>query len=588
MNMILNFLMQARFYNGGYAGMNYYNSIYLPGDYNGDGFIDIFHFVNTHTARIWFGNGTGKFDIKHNLLDEKFDFVPIKYFTLKFQNESKDKIVVIKDSTSFYVVESNNQIFEDKTFTAKNEHVLESNNYFFLKSNFYGDKIMNILHVINGDEGIGFYIFNPIGTDLSSYDFDISNVYSLNQNQKNQTFIIGDFDGDGKSDIMSIIDEYNTLISFSKGDGTFNELKKFPNSAYRVSTNNYKFFSGKFTNKTRNDLIHIINDTSYHMWLSNGDGTFNINEPIEFYSYNFSSNNYNLQVIDMDNDGYDDIVHFYNESCFYIFYSLKNGAFNCKPYNYPNYNFSKNNYNILVVDLNNDKRPDLLHFQDTNYSVAFISKYKPAATSFDLTVNESCINFEFSQFISDNDLNETLQIKISGKPNYGLLYHCNNTINKYSRINCTLEGKCRVVEINVTYTNEEFYYSLNNSEIVKNDIVEFKCVDSYHFEHFYYSLNTSETVKSDNFEFKCVDSDGLESNTAYVNFNFDLNFDQNSSSNSNFNINNTLNEASLDVDKVINDINVEWKIYYSFFVNPFNIGNTFVNPFNIGNTFRKA
>lgn len=153
------------------------------------------------------------------------------------------------------------------------------------------------------------------------------------------------------------------------------------NSDYRVSTNKYKFFSGKFTNKTRDDLLHITSDTSYHMWVSNGDGTFKIAPPIETLPYSFSSNNYNLQVVDMDQDWYDDIVHFYNKSCFYILYSLENGLFDYKPYIYPDYDFSLNKYNILVLDLNNDKKPDFLHFIDTNYSVAFILKFNPQAKS---------------------------------------------------------------------------------------------------------------------------------------------------------------------------------------------------------------
>ncbi len=106
--------------------------------------------------------------------------------------------------------------------------------------------------------------------------FTPSPTYDVSNNNFN--FKLGDFDGDGKTDLINFINNGTKgfiTIWNSNGDGTFNVTPDFtPNPSYDVSNNNFNFKLGDFNGDGKTDLTHLVNSGNgyVHVWTSNGDG----------------------------------------------------------------------------------------------------------------------------------------------------------------------------------------------------------------------------------------------------------------------------------------------------------------------------
>jgi hypothetical protein len=75
----------------------------------------------------------------------------------------------------------------------------------------------------------------------------------------NFNYRTGDFNGDGKTDLIHLVDSGNGYVHvwLSKGDGTFDVKSAFtPSSGYSVSNNNFNYRTGDFNGDGKTDLIH--------------------------------------------------------------------------------------------------------------------------------------------------------------------------------------------------------------------------------------------------------------------------------------------------------------------------------------------
>ncbi|MCK1383303.1 VCBS repeat-containing protein [Bradyrhizobium sp. 21] len=139
---------------------------------------------------------------------------------------------------------------------------------------FDGDGITDIAFF--GGTGYAVLLSKGDGTFKSG----VSGTYALGSNfgaQPTSTYtpFIGDFNGDGKTDLVFMSGSYQWVF-MCKGDGTFGEnVNATPNSwnfGAPVS-NNFVIDAGDFNGDGMSDLL-LAGDSFYYVLTSNGNGTF--------------------------------------------------------------------------------------------------------------------------------------------------------------------------------------------------------------------------------------------------------------------------------------------------------------------------
>jgi len=192
-----------------------------------------------------------------------------------------------------------------------------------------GESSLSILIAdLDGDKNHDIVIYpqNSTTSDSANTRLLTSNGYSSFQkyltndlNSKNTVLTIGDFDGDGKQDIltrrMTPIEGQNTAeISFYQGKGDFTTIA-LPNS-YNIQADSTIIITGDFDGDGKTDFIAQPNGTQDDMnnpariFLSRGNGSFAIKDI--FFNGDarnlLSSNLANIIVGDFNGDGLDDFI----------------------------------------------------------------------------------------------------------------------------------------------------------------------------------------------------------------------------------------------------------------------------------------
>lgn len=234
------------------------------GDFNGDGFTDIFLLgPDDGRVQIYLNNGDGQFSLDQELLTGG-DSYTSPFIVNDFNNDGKDDIALRSKATgdlkiytstsSGSFVESEIEVFSDPSFLQTGD--------------FNNDGNIDILSAAT--EGYNVLLGDGAGSFSSAGTIEISNSELFTQ--------VGDFNNDGVLDFVAT-GTRRTLTSFlGDGSGGFTEA-----STFDFGLNNYiALTSGDYNGDGNLDFISLnVSGTQSLMFLGNGDGSFTNSGQIE-------------------------------------------------------------------------------------------------------------------------------------------------------------------------------------------------------------------------------------------------------------------------------------------------------------------
>ena len=169
-----------------------------------------------------------------------------------------------------------------------------------------------------------------------------------------RTLLLGDFDGDGKTDFLHVFGGDYARIGTSNGDGTFAIRTFMPWPGYRMTDG--RMMIGDFNGNKRMGILHVADANCAYIWTG-AAASFEVKSFCPWPGYEMSSGT--MLIGDFDGDGRADVFHAISDHA-NIWYSKGNGSFDVRSFSpWPGYDMDTGSW--LVGDFNGDGRSDLVH-----------------------------------------------------------------------------------------------------------------------------------------------------------------------------------------------------------------------------------
>lgn len=190
----------------------------------------------------------------------------------------------------------------------------------------------------------------------------------------NGLWLAADYDGDGDIDFAHVVAESDFVQVWRTHSFQFDVTLFVPWSGYKVSTGLWR--SGDFNGDGKSDLLHAVGDSNYvHVWMSNGDGTFDVNTFSPWPDYSIPNGLW--MIGHFNDDAAADIFHAVDGRDYaHVWLSRSDGTFDVGAFR-PWAGYAIPNGLWLTGDFDDDRHTDIFHaVQDSNYAHIWLSDGK--------------------------------------------------------------------------------------------------------------------------------------------------------------------------------------------------------------------
>jgi len=182
------------------------------------------------------------------------------------------------------------------------------------------------------------------------------------------TWEAGDFNGDGKTDLAHLCCSNNAAIWLSRGDGSFDVSVVEPWPGYGVRTGSWE--TGDFNGDGKTDLAHLCCPNYSHTWLSRGDGSFDVATFGPWPGYGIYTGSW--ETGDFNGDGKTDLAHVCCADYAHTWLAVGNGSFDITTFQpWPGYGVLTGLWR--TGDFNGDGKTDLAHLCCFDYMHTWLS-----------------------------------------------------------------------------------------------------------------------------------------------------------------------------------------------------------------------
>lgn len=303
----------------GYALKNY--GEWKTGDVNGDGKTDLIHLLPSGSANTWLSQGNGKFGlVNHQPVAGYIMIGNGEWKTGDFNGDGKTDLLHLVNSNIVHTwISLGNGKYDVKNFNPPNGYLVNGNGDWEV-GDFNGDGKSDLVHLVKSDI-VHTWLSYGNGS-FSIRDFRPPNGYDV---VGNGDWKIGDFNGDGRSDLVHLVKNNYVHTWLSYGNGQYSIQDFRPPGGY-VVIGNGEWKIGDFNSDGRTDLIHMVRSDYVHPWISNGNGSFQIKHFRPWSGYGIASGSW-VDTVEFDRNSYSDMLHIVNDRYCHTWKSKGDGTF---------------------------------------------------------------------------------------------------------------------------------------------------------------------------------------------------------------------------------------------------------------------
>ena len=318
-------------------------------DVNSDGQIDLLGTnPSSNSVEILLGNGNGTFSSLSTRTLAPQGGSPDAIVSGDFNGDGKADVVVADNGSLYAALGNGNSTFQAPIISPLGQDGI-NNEGIMLTGDFNGDGKSDILILDDFLEGFEVLLGNGDGSFQAAVNTPFSNGFI--------SLAVGDFNDDGKTDVALSNDGTGSgptiSIYLSNGDGTFRTVTPISENDYPQITVADVNGDGKMDIVTTSSMLNV--------YLGNGNGTFQ--NPLSGQSDSFSGA---PLVGDFNGDGKADVVISTYEGIAFLA-GNGNGTFQNQVYSNPNIQIFGP---LKTCDCNGDGKPDLAGIENSTASGA--------------------------------------------------------------------------------------------------------------------------------------------------------------------------------------------------------------------------